>query len=182
MKIKKLLSTLLATAVTVSSFAATTITASAETTKKTMNFGSGVVSVRDNIYYGNQTKWRVLSTEGNTTQNGQITETATYKDDNGNKIEGPLFVISENNFGTRAFNSNLTWNWQGSEAQKWCKGTENSQFYKTAGITDTEKAAILQKTCKADKGCQKNTQGTEEGKAGGRNSHELLYIDGKILR
>ena len=146
MKTKKLLSTLLAMAITISSFAALPITASAETTKKTMNFGSSVISVRDNIYYGNQKKWRVLSTNGNTTQNEGITETATYTDDNGNKIEGPLFVISENDFGKRAFDPKNNQNWQGSKARNWCNG----EFYTKAGITtDIEKAAILQ-TSKSD--------------------------------
>ena len=79
MKCKKLLSTLLAISVSISTFAAATITASAETTKKTMNMGGGVIAKDDNIYYGyndGAKKWRVLSTNGNTTNTADFQETA----------------------------------------------------------------------------------------------------------
>lgn len=144
MKCKKLLPTLLATAMIISSFAALPITANAATTKKTMNMGSSVIAKDDNICYGYNNgakKWRVLSTNGNTTDG----ET-TFNDGAVSKDKA-LFVISENDFGKRAFNSNNNQNWQGSEAQKWCN---NGGFYTAAGITDTEKAAILQ-TSKSDK-------------------------------
>ncbi len=106
--------------------------------KKAINIGSDVIVSRDNIYYANKNKWRVLSTNGNTTDGD--TEPAAFKDNAGNFVDknNVLFVISENDFGARRFddNSNV---WVGSESQLWCNG----EFFNAAGFSDAEKKQIL---------------------------------------
>ena len=151
MKTKRLLSAILAMTLLISSFA-TTITASAATTKKTMNMGGGVIAKDDNIYYGynaeksKASKFRVLSTSGSATYGDGEPEYDGSKE-NASKA---LFVISESDFGTRAFDSDNNQMWQTSEtksqAKEWCNETGDYQsngFYTAAGITDTEKAAIF---------------------------------------
>lgn len=172
MKCKKLLSTILATAITVSSFAAMSITANAEgeaPAKKTMNMGSSVISAsaenakdRDIIYYGynhgDAKKWRVLSTVGNTLDSDGDMVKFLEGDDNVVAKENALFVISENDFGERAFDINGSETstqfpeypeyygssiWKGSDAQKWCNGTGDGQFYEMSGMLGVEVDYIL---------------------------------------
>ncbi len=136
---KKFLSVLLAVAMIVSMLAAMTITAAADApAKKTMNFGSGVIAVKDNVYYGNQKKFSVLSTVGNTTDADGAS--AIFKDDAKNTVDKSkaLFVASENDLAEIKYDTNSQV-WAGSDAQIWCKG----EFYTTAGITNGEKAQIL---------------------------------------
>ncbi len=107
--------------------------------KMTMNIGGGAIDTTDYIYFGNQTKWRVLSTNGNTTENEVAG--AKFKDNNGNNVDNSnaLFILSENDFGKDYFDQYAPIEWPGSTAQIWCNG----DFYTEARISDAEKSAIL---------------------------------------
>lgn len=111
------------------------------------------------VYFGKYNSqpvlWRVLSTNGSSTNNG----TASYKDDNGNKVNASdaIFMLSEYMLDSINFNvdplvsankgtSGATW--IGSQARSWANTT-----FPNKALTSQEKAALLA-TSKTDKDYQ----------------------------
>lgn len=111
------------------------------------------------IYFGKYNSqpvlWRVLSTNGSSTDNG----TASYKDNGGTKVDASdaIFMLSEYMLDSIIFNvdPNTSSNkgtsgatWIGSQARSWANTT-----FPNKALTDQEKAALLA-TSKTDKDYQ----------------------------
>lgn len=111
------------------------------------------------IYFGKYNSqpvlWRVLSTNGSSTDNG----TASYKDDGGTEVNASdaIFMLSEYMLDSIIFNvdPNTSSNkgtsgatWIGSQARSWANTT-----FPNKALTDQEKAALLA-TSKTDKDYQ----------------------------
>ena len=111
------------------------------------------------VYFGKYNSqpvlWRVLSTNGSSTNNG----TASYKDDSGEKVDASnaIFMLSEYMLDSINFNVDPTVSankgtsgatWIGSTARSWANTT-----FPNKALSSQEKAALLA-TSKTDKDYQ----------------------------